>query len=33
MFWKYFGLGIIANMDQKTIKKIQPTFDLLNKDV
>jgi len=29
----FFGLSISASMDQKTIEKIQPTFDLLNKDV
>jgi hypothetical protein len=31
-FWKVFGLGINAVMDQKTIEKIQPTLDLLNED-
>jgi hypothetical protein len=30
MSWKFFGLGISADMDQKIIEKIQPTFDLLN---
>jgi hypothetical protein len=29
---KVFGLSINADMDQRTIKKIQPTFDLLNED-
>jgi hypothetical protein len=29
----FFGLGINASMDQRTIEKIQPTLDLLNKDV
>jgi hypothetical protein len=29
----FFGLGINASMDQRTIGKIQPTLDLLNKDV
>jgi hypothetical protein len=29
----FLGLGISVDMDQKTIRKIQPTFDLLNKDV
>jgi hypothetical protein len=29
---KVFGLGISADMDQRIIKKTQPTFDLLNKD-
>ncbi len=31
-FWKFFGLGIKVDMDQKTIKKTQPTLDLLNED-
>ncbi len=31
-FWKFFGLGINAVMDQKTIEKIQRTLDLLNED-
>jgi hypothetical protein len=31
-FWKFFGLGISADMDQRTIRKTQPTFDLLNED-
>ncbi len=29
---KVFGLGINADMDQRTIEKIQPTLDLLNED-
>jgi hypothetical protein len=29
---KFFGLGINADMDQKTIGKTQPTLNLLNKD-
>jgi hypothetical protein len=32
MFWKFFGLDINADMDQKAIEKIQPTFNLLNED-
>jgi hypothetical protein len=33
MSWKFFNLGISADMDQKIIRKIQPPFDLLNKNV
>ncbi len=29
---KKFGLSINVNMDQRTIRKTQPTFDLLNED-
>jgi hypothetical protein len=29
----FFGLGINADMDQRTIGKTQPTLDLLNEDV
>ncbi len=29
---KFFGLGINADMDQKTIGKTQPTLNLLNED-
>jgi hypothetical protein len=32
MSWKFFGLGISVDMDQRTIGKIQPTFDHLNED-
>jgi hypothetical protein len=27
----FFGFGISVDMDQRTIEKTQPTFDLLNK--
>jgi hypothetical protein len=30
MFWVFFGLGINAGMDQRTIEKVQPTLNLLN---
>ncbi len=29
---KFFGLGISADMDHRTIGKIQPTLNILNKD-
>jgi hypothetical protein len=29
---KVFGLGISVDMDQRTIRKTQPTLDLLNED-
>jgi hypothetical protein len=31
-FWIFFGLGISADMDHRTIGKTQSTFDLLNED-
>jgi hypothetical protein len=32
-FWKFFGLSISVDMDQKTIEKTQPTLDLMNENV
>jgi hypothetical protein len=32
MSWKFFGININVNMDQKTIGKTQPTLDLLNEN-
>jgi hypothetical protein len=29
---KFSSLGICADMDQRTIEKTQPTFNLLNED-
>jgi hypothetical protein len=31
-FWNFFGLGINVDMDQRTIRKTQPTLDLLNEN-
>ncbi len=32
MFWMFFGLSIIANMDQMIIENIPPTLNVLNED-